>query len=79
LFEGKTNLKDFYKILEIENTDFFDENKGESETLAGLILEVHGKFPKKNEVIKIANYSFKIESMDKKRIKQVKVTIHRNS
>ncbi|WP_457609757.1 gliding motility-associated protein GldE [Lutibacter sp.] len=79
LFEGKTNLKDFYKILEIENTDFFDKNKGESETLAGLILEVHGKFPKKNEVIKIANYSFKIESMDKKRIKQVKVTIHRNS
>ncbi|MCF6167713.1 gliding motility-associated protein GldE [Lutibacter sp.] len=79
LFEGKTNLKDFYKILEIENTDFFDENKGESETLAGLILEVHGKFPKKNEVIKIANYSFKIESMDKKRIKQVKVTIHRNT
>ncbi|WP_456423468.1 gliding motility-associated protein GldE [Lutibacter sp.] len=79
LFEGKTNLKDFYKILEIENTDFFDENKGESETLAGLILEVHGKFPKKNEIIKIANYSFKIESMDKKRIKQVKVTIHRNT
>ncbi len=79
LFEGKTNLKDFYKILEIENIDFFDKNKGESETLAGLILEVHGKFPKKNEVIKIANYSFKIESMDKKRIKQVKVTIHRNS
>lgn len=79
LFEGKTNLKDFYKILEIENTDFFDKNKGESETLAGLILEVHGKFPKKNEVIKIANYSFKIESMDKKRIKQVKVTIHRNT
>jgi len=79
LFEGKTNLKDFYKILEIENTDFFDEKKGESETLAGLILEVHGKFPKKNEIIKIANYSFKIESMDKKRIKQVKVTIHRNT
>jgi len=79
LFEGKTNLKDFYKILEIENTDFFDENKGESETLAGLILEVHGRFPKKNEIIKIANYSFKIESMDKKRIKQVKVTIHRNT
>ncbi|AMC11076.1 magnesium/cobalt efflux protein [Lutibacter profundi] len=79
LFEGKTNLKDFYKILEIENTDFFDENKGESETLAGLILEVHGKFPKKNEIIKIGNYSFKVESMDKKRIKQVKVTIHRTN
>lgn len=79
LFEGKTNLKDFYKILEIGNTDIFDKNKGESETLAGLILEVHGKFPKKNEIIKIGNYSFKVESMDKKRIKQVKVTIHRNN
>ena len=79
LFEGKTNLKDFYKILEIGNTDIFDKNKGESETLAGLILEVHGKFPKKNEIIKIGNYSLKVESMDKKRIKQVKVTIHRNN
>lgn len=79
LFEGKTNLKDFYKILDIENTELFDENKGESETIAGFILEIYGKFPKKNEIIKFANYSFKIESMDKKRIKKVKVTIHKNN
>lgn len=79
LFEGKTNLKDFYKILEIEDTELFDDNKGESETIAGFILEVYGKFPKKNEVIKFENYSFKIEAMDKRRIKQVKVTIERNS
>ncbi len=79
LFEGKTNLKDFYKILEVENTGLFDDNKGESETIAGFILEIHGKFPKKNEIIKFHNYSFKIEQMDKKRIKRLKVTIKRNS
>tara|TARA_R110001583_G_scaffold61034_2_gene180868 strand:+ start:9299 stop:10612 length:1314 start_codon:yes stop_codon:yes gene_type:complete len=78
LFEGKTNLKDFYKILEIENETLFDENKGESETIAGFILEIFGKFPRKNQIIKFANYSFKIELMDNKRIKQVKVTIHKN-
>ena len=78
LFEGKTNLKDFYKILEIQNTEFFEENKGESETIAGFILEVCGKFPRKKEIIKFNNYSFKIESIDKKRIKQVKITINRD-
>lgn len=78
LFEGKTNLKDFYKILEIENEELFNENKGESETIAGFILEICGKFPRNNEIIKFANYSFKIEVMDKKRIKQVKITIHKN-
>ncbi len=78
LFEGKTNLKDFYKILEIENPELFEEHKGESESVAGFILEVCGKFPRKNEVIKFANCSFKIEAMDKKRIKQLKITIHRD-
>jgi len=77
LFEGKTNLKDFYKILDIENVDLFEENRGESETIAGFILEIHGKFPRQNEVIKFQNYSFKIETMDKKRISKLKVTIHR--
>ncbi len=79
IFEGKTNLKDFYKILEIGNVDLFDEQKGESETIAGFILEIHGKFPRKNEIIKFTNFLFKIESMDQKRIKQVKITINRNN
>ncbi|NLP57815.1 gliding motility-associated protein GldE [Lutibacter sp. B1] len=77
LFEGKTNLKDFYKILEIDNSEIFEENKGESETIAGFILEVHGKFPKKSEIIKFENFLFKVESMDKKRLKRIKVTIKR--
>lgn len=79
LFEGKTNLKDFYKILDVENYELFDNRKGESETIAGFILEIHGKFPRKNEIIKFHNYSFKIESMDKKRIKRLKVTVKRKS
>lgn len=77
LFDGKINLKDFYKILEVENTHLFEENKGESETIAGFILEIHGKFPRKQEIITFFEYSFKVEVMDKKRIKQVKVTINR--
>jgi len=77
LFEGKTNLKDFYKVIGSENAQFFEEEKGESETIAGFILEIFGKFPKKNQTIRFKNYSFKIELMDKKRIKQVKVTIAR--
>lgn len=77
LLEGKTNLKDFYKILEIEDAFLFEENKGESETIAGFILEIHGEFPRKNQTIIFYEYSFKVELMDKKRIKQVKVTINR--
>lgn len=77
LFDGKINLKDFYKIIEIEDSYLFEENKGESETLAGFILEIHGRFPRKKEVIVFQEYSFKVELMDKKRIKQVKVTINR--
>ncbi|MDP3312857.1 gliding motility-associated protein GldE [Lutibacter sp.] len=77
VFEGKTNLKDFYKIMEIENSSLFDEFRGESETIAGFILEVHGKYPKLDKVIQFQNYSFKIEAIDNRRIKQVKVTIDR--
>lgn len=79
LFEGKTNLKDFYKILDIENNTHFEEKKGESETIAGFILEIYGEFPKKNDKIKFKNYVFKIESVDKKRIKQIKVTIKKDN
>ncbi|SFS63961.1 gliding motility-associated protein GldE [Lutibacter maritimus] len=79
LFEGKTNLKDFYKVIGSDDAQLFEEEKGESETIAGFILEIYGKFPRKNQVIKFNNYSFKIELMDKKRIKQIKVTIVRGA
>jgi gliding motility-associated protein GldE len=74
LFEGKTSIKDFCKILDDEDEAIFEEEKGESETLAGFILEVSGKFPKKGAEINFKNYTCTIEALDKKRIKQVKAT-----
>jgi putative hemolysin len=75
IFDGKTTIKDFCKVLNVEDEAVFEEEKGESETLAGFILEVFGKFPKKGEKINFHNYTFTVESLDKKRIKQVKVTL----
>ncbi|HEX5742905.1 MAG TPA: gliding motility-associated protein GldE [Flavobacteriaceae bacterium] len=74
LFDGKTNLKDFYKVLDLDEENF-EEFKGESETLAGFILEITGRFLRKNEEITFSNLKFKIELLDRKRIKQIKVTI----
>ena len=73
VFEGKTSMKDFYKILNIDSSPF-DKLKGDSETIAGFILEISQSFPKTNSKIVFENYIFTIESVDKKRIKQVKVT-----
>lgn len=75
VFEGKTPLKDFYKIIKLEDASKFEENKGESETLAGFLLEISGGFPKKNEIIFFSNYKFIIEVIDDKRIKQIKLSI----
>lgn len=75
IFEGKTPLKDFYKIVKIEDTEAFEEQKGESETLAGFLLEISGGFPKKNEIITFLNYTFTVEIIDDKRIKQIKLSI----
>lgn len=74
LFEGKINLKDFYRIIEVDE-ELFEDKKGEAETLAGFILEILGNFPKKNQKISLGNCLFTIETVDQKRIKQIKVTI----
>lgn len=74
VFDGKIVLKDFYRVVEVDEI-LFEEQKGEAETLAGFILEFSGKFPKQNEVLMFNKYQFKIEALDKKRIKQVKVTL----
>jgi len=76
IFEGKILLNDLYRILQI-NDDTFDEIKGDSDTLAGLILDLRGEIPEKDERIKYKNFTFKIESVDKRRIKQIKLTIER--
>lgn len=74
LFEGKISLKDFYRIVDV-NEEEFEECKGEAETLAGFVLEISGNFPKKNQKIPFKEYWFTIESLDKRRIKQIKVTL----
>ncbi len=74
IFEGKTSLNDFCKILELDDR-IFEDVKGDSDTLAGLILEMEGKIPERNEEIKYRNFLFNIESVDKRRIKRIKVSI----
>lgn len=74
VFEGKINLKDFYRIIDVDE-DLFEDRKGEAETLAGFILEILGNFPKKGQLIVFENCTFVVESVDQKRVKQIKVTM----
>ena len=74
IFDGKITIKDFCKVLEDTKEEKFEEYKGESETIAGFILEISGKFPKIGEKINFDRYTFTIEALDRKRIKQLKVT-----
>ena len=77
IFEGKIPLHDFIKIMEFDE-DMFDEVKGEADTLAGLILEITGDFPKLFEEITYKHVIFKIEAEDKRRIKKIKVSVNQN-
>jgi len=75
VFEGKTALKDFYKIIKIDDSSIFEDKKGEAETLAGFILEISGGFPTQADEIRFEDYIFIIEALDNKRIKRLKVTL----
>lgn len=75
IFEGKVALKDLYRILKIKNNSIFENLKGESETLAGFLLEQIGFFPRKNYKLKLKKIEFKIIDVDKKRIKKVMITL----
>jgi putative hemolysin len=74
IFEAKTSINDFIKIIGCPE-DIFDNILGEFDSLAGLILEITGKIPQKNEKINYKRFQFKIESVDNRRIKQIRVTI----
>ena len=74
LFDGKVSLKDFYRVVDV-NEEKFENAKGEAETLAGFILEISGNFPRKNAKLVFDTCKFSIENVDKRRIKQVKVTL----
>ena len=74
IFDGKTSLHDLCRIIKVDK-NIFDEYKGEAETIAGFILEISRSFPKKNSKINFMKFVFTIESIDKKRIKQIKLSI----
>ncbi|HTB30915.1 MAG TPA: gliding motility-associated protein GldE, partial [Bacteroidia bacterium] len=74
VFEGKVTLGDFCRTVEIDEAHF-QTHKGGADTLAGLIMEIAGRIPEKNEKIKFENLLFTIEAADKRRIQRVKVTI----
>lgn len=75
LFDGKTLLNDFFKVTELD-ADTFEDVRGEAETLAGLILELKGDFPKINDSMNCKHIRFTITDMDKRRIKQIRVRIN---
>lgn len=74
IFNGKVPLLDMYRILDVEGEEL-EEIKGEAETIAGLILEIKGGFPKKGEVIKLNNYEFTIDHVDRRRIHRIKLQV----
>ena len=59
--------------------EVFEAQKGESETIAGFVLEIAGSFPKRGEIVTFKDYQFLVESLDKKRLKQIKVTLPNES
>ena len=75
VFEGKTLLSDFYKILKLDDT-VFEDVEGDADTLAGLMLELKGDFPKLHEKIDFKHFSFEIVDMEERRIAKVKVVVH---
>lgn len=74
IFEAKTLLSDFYKILKVD-ADVFEEAAGDADTVAGLLLELKGEFPALHEVIRFRNYRFEVLEMNARRILKVKVTV----
>jgi putative hemolysin len=74
LFEGKILINDFARVINVDDS-VFDDVRGEAETLAGVILEIMGYLPQKNDVINHKLFKFTIDSVDNRRIKRVKVAI----
>ena len=74
VFEGKTTLKDFYRIINIRGENF-EQKKGEADSIAGFIIENTGNLPEKGQKINFENYMFSIESVNNRRITRIKVTL----
>jgi putative hemolysin len=78
LFDGKTLLNDFYKVVDCED-DVFEDFKGDADTLAGLILELTGEFPELHEIVPCKNFTFQIEALDRRRIKEIRVRMNQTT
>ena len=74
LFEAKTTLNDFYKILHLKD-DYFDKVVGEADSLGGLILELQGRIPNKGDKIKYRKFEFIIHDADERKIKEIEVSV----
>jgi gliding motility-associated protein GldE len=77
VFEGKTLLSDFYRLLKVDD-ETFAEVEGDADTIAGLLLEIKGDFPKLHEKLDYQNFTFEILEMEERRISKVKVVVHDN-
>jgi gliding motility-associated protein GldE len=75
VFEGKTLLSDFFKILDLDD-ETFEEVEGDADSLAGLLLEIKGDFPELHERIDFRNFTFEVTELDEHRISKIKVVIH---
>jgi putative hemolysin len=75
VFDAKTSLKDFLKIIQLSDEESFEKVKGEAETLAGFLLELAQSLPKKGQKLSFDHLLFTVESVDRKRIRQIKVTL----
>lgn len=75
LFEGKTLINDVCRILAVP-VEIFEKIRGESDSLAGLVLEIAGKFPAQNETVYFENFGFTVLQLDKRRIQKIKLTIN---
>ena len=75
IFEAKTSLNDFYKVFDLDE-NIFESVKGDADTLAGLILEMKGEIPRKNDKVKYKNFEFMVIAVDTRRIKKIQVTVN---
>lgn len=75
VFEGKTQLSDLTRILDVDDEEFADV-EGDADTLAGLLLEIKGDFPSIHEKLAYKNYAFEVMALDERRISRVKVTVN---
>jgi len=78
VFDGKTLLSDFYRILKIDD-DFFVDVEGDADTVAGLLLEIKGDFPQLHERIDYRHFTFEILELEERRISKVKVVVHQST